>query len=83
MVVMLRRGAPLTPHRTIALAALAAAGVGNFGIRFVHSTDAGSVVLVWHLLAVFLIAVALAAVGDQIVNWRQTFVAAGTHVPEV
>src|SRR5215471_2432514 len=31
MAVMLRRGAPLTPHITSALGGLAAAGLGNFG----------------------------------------------------
>jgi hypothetical protein len=74
-VVMLRRGAPLTPHLTTALAALATAGIANFGIRFVHTMDTGAVVLVWHLLAVFAIALVLTAIGDRIVNWRRTLAA--------
>lgn len=83
ILVMLRRGAPLTPHLTTALAALAAAGLGNFGIRFVHTLDTGVVVLIWHQLAVFLLALALALVGDRIVNWRQAIAASGAHLPGV
>jgi hypothetical protein len=80
LVGMLRRGAPLTPHLTTALAALAAAGLGNFGIRFVHALDTSVVVLVWHLLAVFLLSIALVRVGDRIINWRQTLAATGAAV---
>ena len=69
VVVMLRRGAPLTPHLTTAWAALATAGIANFGIRFVHASDTGAVVLVWHLLAVFAIALVLTVLGHRILNW--------------
>jgi hypothetical protein len=75
ILAMLRRGAPLMPHLTTALAALATAGIANFGIRFVHAFDSGAVVLVWHLLAVFGIALVLTALGDRIVSWRHTLAA--------
>ena len=70
IVVMLRRGAPLTPRLTIVLAALAAAGIANFGIRFVHAFDASLVILVWHLLAVFALSIGAAALGDRVLSWR-------------
>src|SRR5262249_26039312 len=47
VAVMVRRGAPLTPHLTAALGGLAAAGLGNFGLRFFHPQDASLMVLVW------------------------------------
>ena len=42
IAIMLRRGAPLTPHITTALGGLAAAGLGAFGLRLFHSQDASS-----------------------------------------
>jgi hypothetical protein len=77
IVVMLRRGAPIAPHLTTGLAALAAAGLGNFGIRFVHTGDVGVVVLVWHLLAVFLLSLCVAAIGHRIITWRHSLAMAG------
>jgi len=71
MVVMLRRGAPLTPRRTTALGALAVAGVANFGIRFVHPFDASFIVLAWHVGAVFALSAAVASFGDRIVSWQK------------
>jgi hypothetical protein len=82
IMVMLRRGAPMAPHLTTVLGALAAAGLGNFGIRFVHTSDAGVVVLVWHLLAVFLLSLGLAAIGERIINWRHSFATAGLDSAE-
>ncbi len=75
IVRMLRRGAPLTPRLTTALAALAVAALANFGIRFVHGDDASIVVLVWHVAAVFALSAALATRGEWFLNWRM--VAAG------
>jgi hypothetical protein len=83
IMVMLRRGAPMAPHLTTMLGALAAAGLGNFGIRFVHTNDAGVVVLVWHLLAVFVLSLALAAIGHRIVNWRHSFATSGLNSAEL
>ena len=72
IVVMLRRGAPLTPRLTTALAALAVAGLANFGVRFVHSADASFVVLVWHLMAVFGLSLVLTRLGTHVFRWRTT-----------
>jgi hypothetical protein len=70
IVMMLRRGAPLTPPLTTALAAVAVAGLANVGVRFVHSLDVSFVVLTWHLAAVFTLAIVLARFGDDVFNWR-------------
>jgi hypothetical protein len=71
LVIMLRRGAPLTPKLTIALAALAAAGLGNFAVRFVHPFDASFVVLTWHVIAVLLCVVIVSALGDHLLSWKR------------
>ena len=71
MVMMLRRGAPLMPRLTTVLAAVAASGLGNFGVRFVHAADASVVVLAWHFGAVFVLSVLSASAGRSLFNWRQ------------
>src|SRR5262249_45129557 len=55
MSMMLRRGAPLTPHLTSALGGLASAGLGSFGLRLTESQDASVMVLVWQVGSVFLL----------------------------
>ena len=70
MAVMLRRGAPLTPHITAALGGLAAAGLGNFGLRLFHSQDASLMVLVWQVGTVFILAAMAAWAGQYLLNWR-------------
>jgi hypothetical protein len=70
MVAMLRRGAPLAPHTTIALGALAAAGLGNFGLRLFHPQDASVMVLVWQFGTVFVLSVCAGCTGRFILDWR-------------
>jgi hypothetical protein len=70
MAVMLRRGAPLTPHITTALGGLAAAGLGDFGLRLFHSQDASLMVLVWQVGTVFILTATAAWVGHYLLNWR-------------
>ena len=70
MAVMLRRGAPLTPHVTSALGGLAAAGLGNFGLRLFHSQDVSVMVLVWQVGAVCVLAAMAALAGRYLLNWR-------------
>ena len=72
IVVMLRRGAPMTPRLTTALASLAVAGVANFVIRFVHAFDASFVILAWHLAAVFALSAVVTSFGDRVFSWRKT-----------
>jgi len=68
--VMLRRGAPLTPHITAGLGAIAAAGLGNFCVRLVHQEDVTVMLLAWHVGGVFLVAALSSAAGSYMLNWR-------------
>jgi hypothetical protein len=70
IAAMLRRGAPLTPHITAALGGLAAAGLGNFGLRMFHSQDASLMVLVWQVGTVFILTALAAWAGQYLLNWR-------------
>jgi len=77
---MLRRGAPLTPHITSALGGLAAAGLGNFGLRLFHSQDASLMVLVWQVGTVFILTIMLAWAGQYLLNWRSIVATARRRV---
>jgi hypothetical protein len=70
IVVMLRRGAPLAPRLTLAFGGLAAAALGNFGLRFFHMQDAGIMVLVWQFGSVVVLSAIAGLVGQQIIRWR-------------
>jgi hypothetical protein len=80
IAVMLRRGAPLTPHVTAALGGLAAAGLGNFGLRLFHSQDASLMVLVWQVGTVFILTAMAAWVGRYLLNWRSITATARSNV---
>lgn len=82
MAVMLRRGAPLTPYLTTALGGLAAAGLGNFGLRFVHPQDGDVMVLVWQFGAVFVLSALAACAGPYLLNWH-SIAAAGGRPPVI
>lgn len=69
MVMMLRRGAPLAPSATLALGALAAAALGNFGLRLFHPQDASLMVLVWQFGTVALIAAVAGCTGRHVLRW--------------
>jgi len=69
LYLMLRRGVPLAPHWTVALGALAAAGLGNFALRFFHMQDAALMVLVWQVGSVFLIAAIAGLGGRRLLPW--------------
>lgn len=70
MGVMLRRGAPLTPHLTAALGGLAAAGIGNAGVRFIHPEDVTVMLLVWHVGCVMGLSVLAGSAGRYLLNWQ-------------
>jgi hypothetical protein len=80
IAVMLRRGAPLTPHVTAALGGLAAAGLGNFGLRLFHSQDASLMVLVWQVGTVFILTAMAAWAGRYLLNWRSITATARSNV---
>lgn len=70
IVVMLRRGAPTAPRGALFMAMLAAAAVGNFGLRFFHEQDAGLMVLVWQFGSVLLLASLGGLCGPHVLCWR-------------
>ncbi|MGE0521633.1 MAG: NrsF family protein [Variibacter sp.] len=70
MAIMLRRGAPLRPHITVALGGLAAAGLGNFGLRLFHSQDVSIMVLVWQMGTVVLLTLLCGWAGQFLLSWR-------------
>jgi len=70
LVVMLRRGAPLYPRATLALAALAVAALGNLGLRVYHVGDASIVVLVWHFGAVVVLSLVAGWIGRRLLTWK-------------
>ena len=51
MVVLLKRGALLTPTVTVALGTLAAAALGAVGLRLYHPPDATAMLMLWQLIA--------------------------------
>ena len=67
IAVMLRRGAPLTPHLTTALGGLAAAGLGDFGLRFFHE-ETSVMILVWQLGSVFVLSALAACAGPLLLK---------------
>lgn len=69
MAVMLRRGTPMAPRLTVALGALAAAAVGNFGLRLFHYQDASLMVLIWQFGSVALLTVLAGWNGKYILRW--------------
>lgn len=71
IVVMLRRGAPLVPQTTLALAAVAVAALSSFAMRLHHYGDASIIILVWHLGSVAVLALAGSLVARLILNWRR------------
>lgn len=75
MVVMLRRGAPMAPRMTVALGALAAAALGNFGLRLFHYQDAGLMVLVWQFGSVALLSALAGWSGRAILRWPHARIA--------
>ena len=77
LVIMLRRGAPLAPHVTSALAGLAAAGLGDFGLRFFHPQDASVMVLTWQMGTVLLLMLLASQCGRLLFNWRRLLRRAG------
>jgi len=52
------------------LGGLAAAGLGNFGLRFFHQQDASVMVLVWQVGTVFLLTMLAGWAGRLILEWR-------------
>jgi hypothetical protein len=70
ILVMLRRGAPLYPRSTLALGALAAAALGNLGLRLFHEGDVTVVMLLWQLVLMAGLTALAGVVGPRLLAWR-------------
>lgn len=70
MAIMLHRGVPLTPHRTTLLGGLAAAALGNFGLRLFHPQDASVMVLVWQFGTVAFLSALAGCTGRYLLSWQ-------------
>lgn len=70
IVAMLRRGAPLAPCTSVALGGLAAAGLGDVGLRMFHAQDASIMVLVWQVGSVLVLAALAGCLGRRLLNWH-------------
>lgn len=70
--LMLRRGAPLTPRLTTALAMLAGTGLANVGACISHAHTAIAVVLVWHGGTVLTLVAAGAWAGPSVFSWHRS-----------
>ena len=70
MAFMLRRGAPLFPRIGVLLGGLAAAALGNVGLRLYHPQDASLMVLVWQFGAVAGLSALCGAFGNRLLRWR-------------
>lgn len=81
IALMLKRGAPLTPALSTALAGLAAAGIGDFGLRLFHPEDTGLVVLVWQFGTVFIISLLAGWSGQYFLSWRSRIAAENRRLP--
>jgi hypothetical protein len=68
MIIMLRRGVPLTLHLTAALGGLSAAALGSFGLRFFCSQDGSLMVLIWQFGTVCLLSVLAGYAGPHVLR---------------
>jgi hypothetical protein len=73
ILVMLSRGAPLRPRVSVALAAVAVAGLGNAGLRFFHPGDATIMILVWHVGVALLLTALAGLLGKFVLSWRRAW----------
>lgn len=73
ILLMLRYGAPLRPRISVALAALAVAGLGNAGLRLFHPGDASIMILVWHVGVAFALTALAGLLGRMVLNWRRAW----------
>jgi len=69
LVHMLRRGAPLTPRITLALAALSVAALANASACLVRQHDTSITVLLWHGTTVLALCGAAGLLGTSLLKW--------------
>lgn len=71
MLLMLRRGAPLIPAATLALGALAAAAIADFGLRIFHAGDLSVQILTWHAGGAIVASMIAGSLGSRVLKWRE------------
>jgi hypothetical protein len=71
LVLMLRRGAPLHPRATSALAALGVASLASLGMCLAQPHEWNIIVLVWHGATIGAMSVLGAIAGRSILNWTR------------
>ncbi len=67
--LMIRRGAPLAPMSTTALATLAATALGATALRFFHAQDVSPMLLVWQFGSVIALAGFGFLAGRHLLTW--------------
>jgi hypothetical protein len=75
MLTMIRRGAPIAPLTTTALATLAAAALGATALRLFHAQDASVMVVVWQFGSVAVLAGLGALTGRRVLPWPEPQIA--------
>lgn len=70
MIVLVRRGAPVSPYATIGYAALAATTLAEFGLRFFHPKDASLMILIWQMGSVALLTAICVVFARHLFPWR-------------
>lgn len=70
LAFMLLRGSPIAPVLTSALGGLAAAALGEVGLRLVHEADASLMVLIWQGGTMVGLTVLAGAMGPRLLRWR-------------
>lgn len=75
ILYMVRRGAPLAPVLTTALAALAASALGAAALRLYHAQDASIMILVWQFGSVAVITGLGGLIGRKLLRWPERRVA--------
>lgn len=70
ILAMIRRGAPIAPLTTVALAMLAAGALGAATLRLFHTQDASIMVLIWQFGSVAVLAALGGLLGRQFLSWR-------------
>jgi hypothetical protein len=71
IMMMLRRGAPLSPRLTVILAAVAVAALANGALRLFHIGDAAIMILTWHLGVAAILTSIAGLCGRYVLNWRR------------
>lgn len=69
ILAMIRRGAPIAPISTTALAMLAAGALGAAALRLFHTQDASIMVLVWQFGSVTILALLGGLAGRHLLHW--------------